>query len=97
MLWSVTFVTFAALNTWSNFVCTHTCSNFLEEAHLTVIQDGENWSTNEVVDSVKYIWSQATPLAVELGVGWTHILKMFLVSRQPSAAFVGLLKEENIG
>ena len=41
----------------------------LEETPIEVTQDGQNQATNILVDSVKYIWVLANPLAVKLGVG----------------------------
>ena len=36
-------------------------------------QDGRNCATNKLVASVKYIWVLATPLSVDLGVGYTRL------------------------
>ena len=50
-------------------ICMHAhLLSILEEAPLEVIQDGQNWDTNKLVASVKYIWVVANPLSVELGV-----------------------------
>ena len=40
--------------------------SLLEETPLEVTEDGRNWATNRLVDSVKYIWVMATPLSVDL-------------------------------
>ena len=49
----------------------------LNETPIEVTQDGWNWVTNKLVASVKYLWFQATPLAVDLGV-----VRKYVTSKQ---------------
>ena len=43
--------------------------SLLKEAPLEVTQYGQNRATNKLVDSAKYLWVLATPLAVDLRDG----------------------------
>ena len=48
----------------------HACLiSLLKETPLEVTQNGQNWATNKLVASVKYLWVLATPLAVDVRFG----------------------------
>ena len=52
--------------------------SLLEETPFEVTQDSRNRATNKLVASVKQLWVLATPLAVELGVGYTVLTQDIL-------------------